>query len=111
MRDEIERLLLEIPGSQVNGGGAERLPGTLNISFAGVDGQSLLLNLDLLGVAASSGSACNSGSMTPSHVLLAMGVPYRTAHGSLRLSFGSENREEEIPVIAEAVRTALARLA
>lgn len=111
MRDALEKLLLELPGSQVNGGGAERLPGTLNISFAGVDGQSLLLNLDLLGVAASSGSACNSGSMTPSHVLLAMGVPYRTAHGSLRLSFGSENREEEIPVIAEAVRTALARLA
>lgn len=109
MRDEIEKLLLEIPGSRVNGGGAERLPGTLNISFEGVDGQSLLLNLDLLGVAASSGSACNSGSMTPSHVLLAMGVPYRTAHGSLRLSFGSENREEEVPVIAEAVRKALER--
>ena len=110
MRERLEKELLLIPGSQINGSGAPRLPGTLNMSFEGVDGQSLLMELDLLGVAASSGSACNSGSMTPSHVLLSMGLPYVLAHGSLRISLGRYNSEEEIPVLAEKIEETVSRV-
>ena len=92
-----------MPGAHLNGAQSPRLPGITNISFEDTDGQSLLMDLDLSGVAASSGSACHSGSMAPSQVLLAMGVPYRLAHGSLRLSFGPDNREEEIIPLTEAV--------
>ena len=102
IRDKVEKGLLAIPGAHRNGDAKYRLPGTLNVSFEGVDGQSLLMELDLRGISASSGSACNSGSMTPSHVLLAMGVPYTLAHGSLRLSFGRYNQESEAePLIRE----------
>lgn len=110
MRDRVEEELLMIPGTRSNGKTGPRLPGITNISFTGIDGQSLIMELDLRGIAASSGSACNSGSMTPSHVLLAMGVPYRIAHGSLRLSFGVENREEEIPVLIREIREAVKTL-
>ena len=110
MRDRLQAELLKIPGSQVNGGRVPRLPGTLNMSFEGVDGQSLIFALDLKGVAASSGSACASGSVSPSHVLLALGLPYLLAHGSLRLSLGKYNTEDEIDEIVRAVTDAVNKL-
>jgi len=110
MRDRIQTELLKIPGSQVNGGSVPRLPGTLNMSFDGIDGQSLIFELDIKGVAASSGSACASGSLSPSHVLLALGLPYSLAHGSLRLSLGKYNTEDEIDEIVRAVTDAVGEL-
>ena len=110
MRDRLQAELLKIPGSQVNGVSVPRLPGTLNMSFEGVDGQSLIFALDLKGVAASSGSACASGSVSPSHVLLALGLPYLLAHGSLRLSLGKYNTEDEIDEIVRAVTDAVNKL-
>ena len=110
MRDEIQAGLLKIPGAVVNGANAARLPGTLNMSFPGVDGQSLIFALDSNGIAASSGSACASGSISPSHVLLALGLPYSLAHGSLRLSFGRYNTEDEIDEIVRAVTDAVNEL-
>lgn len=103
MRDEIQAKLLKISGSRVNGGNVPRLPGTLNMSFDGIDGQSLIFALDLKGVAASSGSACASGSVNASHVLLALGLPYPTAHGSLRLSLGRFNTEDEAETLVRIV--------
>lgn len=110
MRDRLQAELLKIPGSQVNGGSVPRLPGTLNMSFEGIDGQSLIFALDLKGIAASSGSACASGSVSPSHVLLALGLPYSLAHGSLRLSLGKYNTEDEIDRIVRAVTDAVGEL-
>ena len=110
MRDRLQAELLKIPGSQVNGGSVPRLPGTLNMSFEGVDGQSLIFALDLKGVAVSSGSACASGSVSPSHVLLALGLPYVLAHGSLRLSLGKYNTDDEIDEIVRAVTDAVNKL-
>ena len=110
MRDRLQAELLKIPGSQVNGGSVPRLPGTLNMSFEGVDGQSLIFALDLKGVAVSSGSACASGSVSPSHVLLALGLPYLLAHGSLRLSLGKYNTDDEIDEIVRAVTDAVNKL-
>lgn len=110
MRDEIQSGLLKIPGSQVNGVTAPRLPGTLNMSFDGIDGQSLIFELDLKGLAASSGSACASGSVDPSHVLLALGLPYKLAHGSLRLSLGRYNTPDEAEKIIRIVSDTVAEL-
>lgn len=110
MRDEIQSELLKIPGSQVNGVTAPRLPGTLNMSFDGIDGQSLIFELDLKGLAASSGSACASGSVNPSHVLLALGLPYKLAHGSLRLSLGRYNTPDEAEKIIRIVSDTVAEL-
>lgn len=110
MRDEIQSGLLKIPGSQVNGVTAPRLPGTLNMSFDGIDGQSLIFELDLKGLAASSGSACASGSVNPSHVLLALGLPYKLAHGSLRLSLGKYNTPDEAEMIIRIVSDTVAEL-
>ena len=110
MRDEIQSGLLKIPGSQVNGVTAPRLPGTLNMSFYGIDGQSLIFELDLKGLAASSGSACASGSVDPSHVLLALGLPYKLAHGSLRLSLGKYNTSDEAEMIVRIVSDTVAEL-
>ena len=108
MRDRIQEGLLKIHDSRVNGDTENRLPGTLNMSFAGIDGQSLLFSLDLKGVEASSGSACSSGSLDPSHVLLALGIPYEMAHGSLRLTVGRRNTMEEaekvIGIVEETIR-------
>ena len=92
----IEHIMKEIPYVKLNGHPADRLPGNANFSFHFIEGESLLLMLDLNGIAASSGSACTSGSLDPSHVLLAMGLPHETAHGSLRISIGEENTKEEI---------------
>ena len=92
----IERVLAEIPGTQLNGHPTERLPNNVNFSFEGVEGEPILLGLDLSGIAASSGSACSSGSLEPSHVLLALGQTAELARGSLRITLGKENTEEEV---------------
>jgi cysteine desulfurase len=101
MRDKLITEILKIPGSRLNGGRDNRLPGNVNISFIGIEGESLLLNLDLMGISASSGSACTSGSLDPSHVLLALGLPHEVAHGSCRLSINEFNTDEEIDYIIE----------
>lgn len=103
LRDEVQNGLLRIHNSRLNGDPDNRLPGTLNVSFAGVDGQSLLFRLDLAGLAVSSGSACASGSLSPSHVLLALGMPYELAHGSLRISLGKYNTKEDASTIVRIV--------
>lgn len=103
MRDRLIDGLLKIERSRINGDRIHRLPGNVNMCFEGIEGESLLLRLDLKGVQASSGSACTSGSLDPSHVLLAIGLPHEIAHGSLRLSFSDENMEEDIDYILEIV--------
>ena len=100
----------EIPYVKLNGHPADRLPGNANFSFHFIEGESLLLMLDLNGVAASSGSACTSGSLDPSHVLLAMGLPHETAHGSLRISIGEENTKEEIDQVINLLPQIVKRL-
>ena len=104
LRDRLISLLLEIPDSRLNGGLERRLCGNVNVSFSGVEGESLVLGLDLRGVCASSGSACASGDVTPSHVLRAMGVPVEFQRGSLRLTLSERNTAGEIEQAAAAVR-------
>ena len=104
MRDKLIAGLSEIPHSILNGDPKNRLPGNVNFCFEGIEGESLLLLLDDKGIAASSGSACTSGSLDPSHVLLAIGRPHEIAHGSLRLSLSEENTEEEMDYIIAAVK-------
>ena len=97
LRDRIIEAVLErIPGSRLNGHPTQRLPNNVNFSFTGVEGEPILLGLDMAGIAASSGSACSSGSLEPSHVLLALGQSAETARGSLRLTLGRDNTEEEV---------------
>ena len=97
LRDRLlSGILATVPEIKVNGHPTERLPGNVNVSVIYVEGESLLLNLDMKGIAASSGSACTSGSLDPSHVLLAMGLDHATAHGSLRLTLGDDNTEEDV---------------
>lgn len=103
MRDRLIDGLLKIERSRINGDRNNRLPGNVNMCFEGIEGESLLLKLDLNGIQASSGSACTSGSLDPSHVLLAIGLPHEIAHGSMRLSFSDENTEEDIDYILETV--------
>lgn len=103
LRDYLEDNLLKIEGSVLNGDKIGRLPGTTNISFAGIEGESLLLLLDELGICASSGSACTSRSLEPSHVLLAIGLKHEIAHGSLRITLSEENTLEDVKTIALAV--------
>lgn len=103
LRDKIITGLSRIPHAKVNGDLAMRLPGNINICFEGIEGESLLLLLDAHGICASSGSACTSGSLDPSHVLLSLGLPHEVAHGSLRLSLCEENTEEEADRIIEIV--------
>ena len=110
LRDRLIQRLLLIPGSHLNGDAARRLPGNINLSFEGVEGEALLLLLDARGICASSGSACTSGSLDPSHVLLALGRSSALARGSLRLSLGEETTEEEIDHIAEMVRECVLHL-
>ena len=106
----IDRILTEIPYTRLNGHRTQRLPGNCNISFRFIEGESLLLSLDLLGIAASSGSACTSGSLDPSHVLLAIGLPHEIAHGSLRLSLSEESTMEQADKVVEALKKIVARL-
>ena len=103
LRDRLIEGLLEIPHSILNGDREKRLPGNVNICFEGIEGESLLLLLDSKGISASSGSACTSGSLDPSHVLLAIGRPHEIAHGSLRLSLSDENTEEQVEYIISEV--------
>ena len=103
LRNRLIEGLSEIPHSVVNGDTQNRLPGNVNLCFEGIEGESLLLLLDMKGIAASSGSACTSGSLDPSHVLLAIGLPHEVAHGSLRLTFSEENTMEEIEYIIKEV--------
>lgn len=103
MRDRLIEGLSKIPRSIVNGDTKNRLPGNVNMCFEGIEGESLLLLLDSKGVCASSGSACTSGSLDPSHVLLAIGLPHEIAHGSLRLTLSEYNTPDEIEYIIKAV--------
>lgn len=103
LRDRLIEGLSHIPHSAINGDVKKRLPGNVNFCFEGIEGESLLLLLDNKGVAASSGSACTSGSLDPSHVLLAIGRPHEVAHGSLRLTLCEENTKEEVDYIVKAV--------
>lgn len=104
LRDRLIAGLAEIPCSMLNGDKEKRLPGNVNYIFEGIEGESLLLLLDARGIAASSGSACTSGSLDPSHVLLAIGRPHEVAHGSLRLSISAENTMEEMDYIVEQTK-------
>lgn len=111
LRDKLIHGILEkIPYSRLNGDPVDRLPGNCNISFAYIEGESMLLLLDALGIAASSGSACTSGSLDPSHVLLAIGLPHEEAHGSLRLTLDRENTEEEVDFVLEKLPGIVQRL-
>ena len=104
MRDRLISGLSEIPHSILNGAKNNRLPGNVNMCFEGIEGESLLLLLDAKGICASSGSACTSGSLDPSHVLLAIGRPHEVAHGSLRLTLSEENTPEEIEFIIKSTK-------
>lgn len=111
MRDRLEReLMARVPRSRINGDGAARLPNTLSIAFEFVEGEAILLLLSEKGICASSGSACTSGSLEPSHVLRAMGVPFTCAHGSIRFSLSRFNTEEEIDLIIREIPPIIQRL-
>lgn len=111
MRDHmISEILTRIPETRLNGDAKRRLPGNVNVSVRYIEGESLLLSLDLKGIAASSGSACTSGALDPSHVLLAIGLPHEVAHGSLRLTMNEENTMEEVDTVVEALVEIVKRL-
>ena len=110
LRDRFMEGALKIERSRVNGSREHRLPGNVNMCFEGIEGESLLLMLDMNGVCASSGSACTSGSLDPSHVLLSIGLPHEIAHGSLRLSFGEETTVEDVDYILEVLPPIVERL-
>ena len=106
----IERILKEIPYTRLNGHSRKRLPNNVNISFQFVEGESILIMLDMAGICASSGSACTSGSVDPSHVLLAIGLPHEIAHGSLRLTLGYENTKEEMDTVVDNLKRIITNL-
>ena len=106
----IERILKEIPYTRLNGHSKKRLPNNVNISFQFVEGESILIMLDMAGICASSGSACTSGSVDPSHVLLAIGLPQEIAHGSLRLTIGYENTKEEMDTVVDNLKRIITNL-
>jgi cysteine desulfurase len=111
LREKLIDGLLKVPHTKLNGPrGDKRLPGNVNVGFEFIEGESILLSLDFEGVCASSGSACTSGSLDPSHVLLAIGLPHEKAHGSLRLSLGDGNTEEEVDYVLEVVPPIIERL-
>ena len=111
MRDALEaRIRVEIEGVRVNGHPERRLPGTLNVSFPGAEGESLIMSLDLAGIAVSTGSACTSGAIEPSHVLLALGRDPRTALGSVRFSFGRDNTMGDVDCVMDSLPGIVARL-
>ena len=105
-----EQVTEKIPYIKINGDRKNRLPGNTNVSFRFIEGEGLLLNLDLKGICASSGSACTSGSLDPSHVLLAIGLPHEIAHGSLRVSFSKYNTKEEVDTIVNSLIDIVGRL-
>lgn len=111
LRDRtIEEITSRIPFIKLNGDRERRLPGNVNFSFEFIEGESLLLMLDMKGIAASSGSACTSGSLDPSHVLLAIGLPHEIAHGSLRLTFGEDNTDQDVDYLLEVLPPIVERL-
>ncbi|HOS50727.1 MAG TPA: aminotransferase class V-fold PLP-dependent enzyme, partial [Bacillota bacterium] len=111
LRDRLIKGLFErIPEIKLNGHPTKRLPGNVNISYKYVEGESLLLHLDMNGIAASSGSACTSGSLEPSHVLMAIGLNHETAHGSVRMSLGKYNTEQDIDKVLEVYPGIVAKL-
>ena len=111
LRDHlIERVLSEIPYVRLNGHRTDRLPNNLNFCFRFIEGESLLILLDQLGICASSGSACTSGALDPSHVLLAIGLPHEIAHGSLRITLSEETTLEEIDFVADELKKIVERL-
>lgn len=110
LRDRLIDGILKLPRTRLNGSREKRLPGNVNISFEGIEGESLLLMLDMRGIAASSGSACTSGSLDPSHVLLAIGLPHEVAHGSLRLSLGEDATDADVDYILGCLPPVIERL-
>ncbi|SHJ57896.1 cysteine desulfurase [Clostridium cavendishii DSM 21758] len=111
LRDKLIDGLLKVPYTRLNGPkGDKRLPGNVNVCFEFIEGESILLSLDFEGVCASSGSACTSGSLDPSHVLLAIGLPHEIAHGSLRLTLGENSTEEEVDYVLEVIPPIIKRL-
>ncbi len=110
LRDFFIEGLLAMEGVILNGHPTQRLPGNINVCFTDIEGESILLSLDLEGIAASSGSACSSGTLDPSHVLMAMGLDHQTAHGSVRFSLGEGNTREEIEYVLEKLKPIVARL-
>jgi len=111
LRDKlIKELTARVKDTKLNGHPTERLPNNVNLSFRYIEGESLLLSLDMKGIAASSGSACTSGSLDPSHVLLALGLSHEIAHGSLRMTLGKDNTEEEIDYVIEVLPEIVERL-
>ena len=111
MRDELERRISEtVPQIRINGDLENRLPGTSSISFECIEGESILMLLDMFGICASSGSACTTGSLEPSHVLRAMGIPYSAAHGTVRFSLSRYNTSEELDFVVEKLPAIIARL-
>ncbi len=110
LRDRLIDGLLQVEACRLNGDRRARLPGNVNVSFEGVEGESLLLYLDAEGISASSGSACTSGSLDPSHVLLAIGLPHEVAHGSLRLTLCEQNTKEDVEYIIRCVPGIIKRL-
>jgi len=106
----LDRILNEIPYVKLNGHKDSRLPGNVNVSFKGIEGESMLLLLDMKGIQASSGSACTSGSLDPSHVLLAIGLKHEIAHGSLRISYGEINTTEDAEYIVNSLKEIVERL-
>ena len=111
LRDELQNKVMErIPDVHLNGDPEHRLPGSLNMSFEFAEGESLILSLDMEGIAVSSGSACTSGSLEPSHVLLAMGISHEVCHGSLRFSLGRGTTQEQIEYVLEVLPKVVARM-
>lgn len=106
----IDRVLSEVPFTRLNGDRSQRLPNNINFSFQFIEGESLLIMLDMEGICASSGSACTSGSLDPSHVLLAIGLPHEIAHGSLRLTLGDATTKEDLDFVIENIKRIVARL-
>ena len=106
----IDRILAEIPHTKLNGHRNKRLPNNTNFSFQFIEGESLLIMLDMKGICGSSGSACTSGSLDPSHVLLAIGLPHEIAHGSLRLTLSDETTKEEIDYVIDELKAIVDRL-
>lgn len=110
MRDHMIRELLKIPASHLNGHPTQRLPNNVNITFEYIEGEGILLLLNMFGICASTGSACNSASLEPSHVLTAMGVPHEIAHGSVRLTLGERNTEEDVSYVLEKLPEVVRKL-
>lgn len=106
----MEKVLREVPFTRINGSRTSRLPNNINFAFQFIEGESLLIKLDMAGICGSSGSACTSGSLDPSHVLLAIGLPHEIAHGSLRLTLSEENTMEEMDITADKIKEIVAYL-